>query len=106
MIKKKRILEKRKQKEIALKRIDKLFMLAEKEFSEYPELSNRYIELALKIAKKYNIKINKKYRYRFCKNCKSYLKLNHNAKINIDTKKKTISLICLNCKKEKKYRYK
>ena len=58
---------------IAKERIDILFSEAKKRAKDRPELSDRYVEIARKIAMKYNIKMPKKYKRKFCKNCYSYL---------------------------------
>ena len=45
----------------------KLFKQAELRFKKQPELSNRYIELARKIAMKYKVKIPRELKRKFCK---------------------------------------
>lgn len=58
---------------IATERMDILFSMAKKEFSSNPERSHRYVALARKISKKYNIKIPSKWRRSYCKNCYKFL---------------------------------
>ena len=57
------------QKKIASERINILFRLASEEFKKHPERSNRYVELARKIGMRYNVRIPKLLKRRFCKKC-------------------------------------
>jgi len=57
---------------VAKERIEKLLTMAEKIHKEDPELARRYVELALKVARKNRVRIPKKWKYRFCKKCFSW----------------------------------
>jgi len=90
--------KKNKQIEIAKKRIDKLFLLAEKNAKNSRfDLSDRYIKIARKIAMRYQIKINKDQKRKFCKHCYSYILPNINSRIRINRGK--IIIFCKNCNK-------
>lgn len=85
-------------KKIAKERINILFQQAEKEFKKHPERSNRYIELARKISMKYQVKIPKKLRRRFCHKCYKFLMPGENCKIRTKSKKeKHLVIKCLEC---------
>ncbi len=86
------------QLNIAKERIEILFNLAEKEFHKHPARSRRYVQLARKIALRYNIRLSKEMKRKFCKNCNNLLKPKIGAAEKIDKKTKIISVTCLNCK--------
>jgi ribonuclease P protein subunit RPR2 len=90
------------QQRIARERIQILFGLAEKELREHPERSRRYIELARKIGLRYNIRLSRELKKKFCKNCNTLLKPGLTCSVRI--KNKTISIKCKNCNNI--YRYK
>lgn len=91
-------------KEIALERIYILFNLARKEFKKHPERSNRYVEIARKIAMKANVSIAKEHKHSFCKKCGEYLVLGKNGTKRL--RKGTIEITCGNCKNIRRFRYK
>lgn len=84
-------------RKIALERIEILFKEAEKQFKKHPELSNRYVKLARKIAMKVTLKIPKKYKRRFCKHCYSYLRPGVNCRVR--NYKSRVTYYCLHCKR-------
>ena len=59
--------------DIANERMNILFFMAKKEFSNNPNRSHRYVSLARKISKKYNTKIPENWRRSYCKNCYKFL---------------------------------
>ena len=85
------------QTKIAKERIQILFSLAEKEFKLHPERSKRYIELARKIGLRYNVRLSKEQKRRFCKNCNTLLKPGVSSKVRLDKSTKTVNVQCLNC---------
>ncbi|MDI6798437.1 MAG: ribonuclease P protein component 4 [Candidatus Aenigmarchaeota archaeon] len=87
---------------IAKERIQILFDLAEKEFRKHPERSKRYVELARKIGLRYNIRLTKEQKKKFCKNCNSLLIPGLSSQVRVKSKK-TISIKCLSCNRI--YRY-
>jgi len=91
--------------DIANERIAILFSRAEIEFKEHPELSNRYVEIARDIAKKFNIHIPVELRRKFCKKCGSYLVPGNNLTVRLLSKEKKVLRTCEVCKDEKKVLY-
>ncbi|MBI2547442.1 MAG: ribonuclease P [Candidatus Aenigmarchaeota archaeon] len=94
------------QTKIAKERIEILFSLAEKEFKGHPERSRRYVELAKKIGLRYNIRLSKGEKDKFCKNCDTLLKPGATSQVRLDKSTKTIKVTCLNCKKVYRRPYK
>ena len=82
--------------DIANERIDILFKLARVEaLSHNFSRANRYVELARKIGKKYNIRLSKAYKRRFCKHCYHYLLPGFNCKVRLQKNKVVIT--CQDC---------
>lgn len=85
--------------DIASERIDILFRLAKGAHKTHPERSNRYVELARKIAMRYNVKIPKSYKRNICKYCYRYIFPGTNCIVRQESKNKTITIKCLECEK-------
>ncbi len=90
-------------RDIAIERIHELFEQAELTFKKSPEFSNRYIQIARKIAMKYKIKIPKELKRRFCKHCYTYLVPSVNCTIRLTNQK--VVYTCKNCKKHMRFPY-
>ena len=82
----KKIINKKNQKQIALKRIQGLF-----------ELADRYVFIARKISMKYLVPIPNEYKRCFCKHCYCYLLPDVNSRFTIKNGK--IIIFCKNCKR-------
>jgi len=93
------------QRRIAKERIRILFELAEKEFKAHPERSRRYIQLARKIGLRYNVRLSKELKRKFCKNCNSLLIPGFSSRVRIKSKEKIVEVECLNCGKIYRYPY-
>lgn len=93
------------QRRIARERINILLSLAKKEVDKHPERSKRYVQLARKMAMKYNIRLKKRKR-EFCKNCNMPFIFSKTSKVRLNPKTKTVEIICLNCGKVYRYGYK
>jgi len=79
---------------IAKERIEELFELAG---TVSEELSDRYVELARKIAMKYKVTIPSTYKRRFCKHCFKYFVPGRNGRVRLNRGK--LVYYCLSCKK-------
>jgi len=98
MAKKRRIKDKKIQKQIALSRIKRLFLMAEnKAHSGNLSIANRYVEIARKLSMKYLVPIPKEFKHRFCKHCYCFLYPYVNSRFRV-TRGKLI-IYCNNCKK-------
>jgi ribonuclease P protein subunit RPR2 len=90
--------DKKMQYLIALKRINKLFLMAEnKAFSGDLSLADRYVGIARKLSMKYLAPIPKKFKHRFCKHCYCYLLPDLNSRFRVHRSK--LIIYCYNCKK-------
>lgn len=86
------------QKRLAEKRVERLFDIADDSFDKKPDESHRYVQLARKIAMRYNIKIKRK----FCRKCDRYLKPGVNCRIRIKDGYTVVK--CLECGTTRKYK--
>jgi|GEM_PF-5758524 ribonuclease P protein subunit Rpp21 (EC 3.1.26.5) len=59
-------------KPLARERIAVLFHEAERIFPEHPEYSDRYVEIARKIAMRERVRIDTEFRRRYCHHCYRY----------------------------------
>ena len=90
--------KKKFQKTIALNRIQKLFLLAEKKaFLGDFNLANRYIQIARELSMRYLVSIPIEFKRRFCKHCYHYLQTGKNCRIRIHRGR--LIIYCNNCKK-------
>jgi ribonuclease P protein subunit RPR2 len=92
------------QLKIAKERINILLGLADKEFPKHPKRSKRYIELARKIGMRYNVRLTKQQKRKFCKNCNTLLKSGITSEQR--TQKGAILIKCLKCNKIYRYPFK
>jgi ribonuclease P protein subunit RPR2 len=98
MSKKRSSKDKKIQKQIALSRIKKLFLMAENNaISGNLSISNRYVEIARKLSMKHLVPIPKEFRHRFCKHCYSFLIPYINSRFRVHRGK--LIIYCYNCKK-------
>jgi len=93
------------QSRIAKERIEILLDLAKKEFKNHPERSKKYVELARKIGKRYNVRLTKEQKRNFCKKCNQLLIPNETSETIIDSRKKVVNIKCINCSYIYKYPY-
>jgi len=81
---------------IAGERIDILFDLAEEEaLAHNLHRADRYVELARKIGMRYNVRIPRRYRRRFCKHCRCYFLPSINCRVRVRGDRTVI--FCENC---------
>jgi len=86
------------QRRIAKERIAILLDLAEKEAKKNLERSRRYVYLARIIGKRYNVRLTKEQKSKFCKKCNTILIPGYTMKTWLDPKTKTRVVKCLICK--------
>jgi len=88
--------DKKTEKIIAKKRIQKLFLLSQENALEGKlNLADRYVEIARKISMRYQIKIPSEYKHLFCKKCYSFLLPGITCRKRI--KKGKIVIFCKKC---------
>ena len=83
-------------KKEALLVVNNLFDQAKIIFNKNPDLSNRYINLARKAAMRFNLRIPKNLKRKFCRHCYSYIVPGKNCRVRIH--KSRIIYYCFNCK--------
>jgi ribonuclease P protein subunit RPR2 len=87
---------------IARERIETLFRQAYLAFADHPERSNRYVELAQKIAMRQRIRIDREFRRQFCHNCSSYLVPGQNMRVRVH--RGNVVVTCNICNKKTRFR--
>jgi ribonuclease P protein subunit RPR2 len=92
------------QLRIAKERVGELFNQASLAFKENPELSNRYVGLARKIAMKFKVNIPSELKKRFCKHCYCYLMPGKNCRVR--THEGKVVYYCSGCRKYMRFPYK
>lgn len=93
-------------KRIAAKRIQRLLRLAERVAHEKLHYANRYVELARKISMRYNVRIPKHLKRRFCKHCYTYLVPGKNCRVRLRSNRfPHVTITCYNCLKITRYPY-
>lgn len=89
---------------IAKERIEILFSLAEKKvLNKEFDLAKRYVKLARKIGMRYNVRLPKEYKRKFCKNCNSYFLSSVNCQVRL--KKNKVVILCKNCNSYTRFPY-
>ncbi len=89
-------------KKIARERIEILFEQARLAFSEHPERSNRYVDIARRIAMRQRIRIDLEFRRQFCHHCYSFLVPGKNMRVRVH--RGNVVVTCHSCNKKTRYR--
>jgi len=85
-------------KQIALRRVHVLFGLAEQVAYENPDLAQRYVRLARKVAMRARLRLPKEYRLLVCRKCKSFILPGVNCRTRIQPRREPHMVItCLSC---------
>ena len=93
-------------KSIAAERIEILFALADKEaLSGDIDLASQHVEAARRIAMKFNVRIPKQYRRKYCRYCHRYLLFGKNSNVRIVSPKKRVEVYCFSCRRKAYYPY-
>lgn len=88
----------RLRRDIAIQRMRWLFEMAKNFFNIDPALSNRCVEIALRISRRTNIPIPRRYQMMYCKKCHAYLMPGATATVRIRPRRERhIVIKCLNC---------
>lgn len=88
---------KAENKAIAAERIERLFELAEQVSSRRPELANRYVRLAWRLATRYNVRLPPRLKGKFCRKCMTFLKPSVSCRVRTRPKPPCIIITCLRC---------
>lgn len=90
-------------RELATQRMWRLFELAEQEFGEHPERSERYVRLIRGISMRNRIRTPGEIKRRICKHCYAFLVPGRNARYRL--KDGVLVISCGTCGKEMRYPY-
>ncbi|HUU76630.1 MAG TPA: ribonuclease P [Methanoregulaceae archaeon] len=85
-------------KRLARERIAELFRQADLMFPENPAWSHRCVHLARKIAMRQRIRIDRRFRRRFCHHCYHYLVPGVNMRARV--KRGMVVITCLECRRQ------
>jgi ribonuclease P protein subunit RPR2 len=89
-------------KKIAKERISELFVQARRAFAEHPERSNRYVQLARKIAMRQRVRIEREQRRQYCHHCYAFLVPGNNMRVRVHNG--NVVVTCGSCNKKMRYR--
>jgi ribonuclease P protein subunit RPR2 len=91
-------------KQIALERVHKLFRLAKNVIHEDPDLAQRYVRIARRIAMRTRLRLPKEYKRFICRKCKSFILPGVNCRIRIQQRREPHMVVtCLNCGKHSRF---
>ena len=94
------LFEMKATKQIALQRVRILFRLAREVVHEDPELAQRYVKIARKIAMRTKLRLPREYRRLVCRHCKSFILPGVNCRVRIQSRREPhVVITCLNCGK-------
>jgi len=89
-------------KTIAKERIEVLFELARESSKVHPERSNRYVELARRIAMRQRVRIGREFRRQYCHHCNAFLVPGKNMRVRVH--RGNVVVTCGICNKKMRYR--
>jgi ribonuclease P protein subunit RPR2 len=87
---------------VAKERIGVLFEQAQLAFCEHPEMSNRYVALARRIAMRQRVRIDREFRRRYCHHCYAFLVPGQNMRVRVH--RGSVVVTCGICNKKMRYR--
>jgi len=89
-------------KTVARERIGILFAAAVLSFGDHPERSDRYVELARRIAMRQRVRIDHPFRRQFCHHCHAFLVPGRNMRVRVQRGRVVVT--CLRCKRRTRFR--
>jgi ribonuclease P protein subunit RPR2 len=93
-------------KTIAAERIERLFELADRVPTNKLELAHRYIQLAWRLATRYNIRLPPRLKGKFCRKCLTFLKPGVSCRVRTRPKPPRVVITCLRCGGQMRLPYK
>ena len=91
------------QRRVALERVVLLFDMASRVFKSESDLSDRYVDLARKIAMKFKVKVPSFIKRQFCKHCHCFLVPGSNCSVRLQKSK--VVYFCRTCKHFMRFPY-
>ena len=89
------------QQETAKERISLLFSSAEREFRQRPDRSRRYMELASRMAMRYNVRLPQSLKRKFCKECYMYMVPGSSCRVRLSNS--SVIVTCSSCGRKTKH---
>jgi len=87
-------------RKIALQRVHTLFGLAKESIRKEPELAQRYVDIARRIAMRAKVRLPKEYRRMICRHCKSFIYPSVNCRVRLQQRREPhLVMTCLVCGK-------
>jgi len=87
-------------RQVAMLRIRTLFHLAKEAVRDKPELAQRYIQIARKIAMRAKLRLPVDYRRLICRHCKSFIYPGVNCRVRMQQRREPhVVITCLVCGK-------
>ena len=84
-------------KVIARERVEHLLKLAGEVARERQELADRYVRLAWRLIKRYNVRLPPQLKRKFCRKCLSYLRPGATCRVRIHPAPPRVVITCLRC---------
>lgn len=85
-------------KRIGKERVERLLDLASSVFDRRPELAHRYAELAWKIKTRYNLRLPKELKRKFCRRCQTFWVPGETCRVRLRSPNPPrIVITCLEC---------
>lgn len=97
---------KAEHKQIAAERVERLFELADEIFGRHPELADRYVQLAWRLATRYNVRFPPHLKQKFCRRCKSFWVPGVTCRVRTRSHPPRVVITCLRCGKVTSLPYK
>jgi ribonuclease P protein subunit RPR2 len=99
----------KKSRKIFIKRtvqdaVDILLKEAEVNFNTHPERTKRYLKMVWDLAKKYNLRLRREQKLKFCKKCFMLWVPNETVKISFDRKHTFFEFVCRTCGYKKRFK--
>ncbi|MCW4019905.1 MAG: ribonuclease P [Candidatus Bathyarchaeota archaeon] len=83
---------------IAVHRIQILFRLAQEAVHDRPDLAQRYVEIARKVAMRTRLHLPREYRFQVCRHCKRFILAGVNSRVRVQPRREPhIVVTCLHC---------
>jgi ribonuclease P protein subunit RPR2 len=91
-------------KDLARQRIEGLFQLALENAREHPELSDRYVEMAIRLSKRTRVRLPRSWKRLVCSSCGSFLYPGIGSRVRLAQRRSThVVVTCLRCGGIKRY---
>jgi ribonuclease P protein subunit RPR2 len=84
-------------KRLAAERIERLFELADRVFRKRPELADRYVQLAWRLATRYNVRFPPHLKRKFCRRCKTFWVPSVTCRVRTRPHPPSVIVTCLRC---------